>query len=167
MKQVNYLSDFKIWESLQNAAPFRFTYYIRGVQQPRYVISYDGYNYVNCRPDGDRLLIPFKAQFSPGVLMVDREYYLSDSDFSDGILHLQVNGESGIEIITGQADNFDIIVEVPPNYQQGIPGEAMTWDKMSLADKQTFKSSILNDLKDEILTSEKIEEVADVELYNL
>lgn len=167
MGQINYLSDFKIRESLLNKAPFRFSYYIKGIEHHKYVVSFDGVSYVNCRPEEDRLLIPIKAQFSPGQLMVDREYYLTDSDFSDGICHLQVNQHTNIDITTGESEISDIIVEVDPPYQQGIPGEAMTWEKMSSTDKSAFKLSVLEELKEDMMTSVKIKEVADIELYNL
>ena len=89
--KINYQSDFKIIEKNLNgdiSTPFRFTYF--NPFKGKFIASFDGQEYVGCsRMEDGSLLVAFdNPGFSPGMLKVKREYFISDSDFRDGICNL-------------------------------------------------------------------------------
>ncbi len=131
MKTINYESDFKIIEGFKDgssilAAPFRFTYYTK-VTRGTYVASYDGTEYVNCHSTEDgRVVIPFDSpKLGMGVLMVKREFFLSDSDFADGVCNLVSVESTGITLDKGSTDcEGEVVVELFPFYQKGDEGKS-------------------------------------------
>ena len=102
--RINYQSDFKIIEKNLNGnvnTPFRFTYF--NPFKGKFIASFDGHEYVGCsRMEDGNLLVAFDNPcFSPGMLKVKREYFISDSDFKDGICNLVSVEDTGI--VLGQA----------------------------------------------------------------
>lgn len=94
MKYINYESDFKIIESLKNnvpisSAPFKFIYYTRFFRNTLEA-SYDGKEYINCKPteDGKLVVVFDNHHLGAGPLKVKRYFYLNDSDFKDGVCDL-------------------------------------------------------------------------------
>lgn len=109
---INYQSDFKILEGLRDgtsilSAPFRFTYFVK-MDKGVYVAEYNGNEFTNCRPTADgRVVVPFDhPQLGLGELMVKREFYLTDSDFKDGICNLVSVESTGITLDKGATDDM-------------------------------------------------------------
>lgn len=76
MIKINYKSDFKINEKSETIAlevPFVFSYYV--FDSKKYVVSFDGHNYVNCerKEDGSLDVIFNKPEFGIGHLKVERK----------------------------------------------------------------------------------------------
>lgn len=110
MIHYNYLSDFKIIEPLKDEAPFRFTYYIK---EKQVIVEYDGSKYSNCFPRDGELVIPVDGKsLGIGEVKVKREYFLTDSDFADGICNLVTVTTTGLELWHAESDVAD---EVPVN----------------------------------------------------
>ncbi len=120
--KINYLSEFKLSETTLDgdiSTPFKFTYYTP--KSVGYVASYDGTTYKNCRrlSDGSLLVVFENHQLVCGDLYVRREYYLTDNDFSDGVLNLVTTQKCGIELTTDDTTDTTISTTVYPNYQCG------------------------------------------------
>ena len=119
---INFKSDFKVYERFQDgtsvtSAPFRFTYYIS--MSSKYVAEFDGSEYTNCHLSEDgQLVIPFENHnLGIGEIMVDREYFLSDSDFKDGICNLVSTERTHIVLHSGATDDLsEIDISVQPYY---------------------------------------------------
>ncbi|MFR9496688.1 MAG: hypothetical protein SNG90_09610 [Rikenellaceae bacterium] len=128
--KINYKSDFKLQEvsdTVDLTTPFRFTYSVDRSIGRCYLASFDGANYTNCRrlEDGSLLVIFDHHQLSTGRLGVQREYYLTDSDFKDGICNTVTVDTLDITLTAGAGDiSDDITVEVYPNYQMGDTGDS-------------------------------------------
>lgn len=135
MITVNFESDFKVHEYFSNGhpmtdSPFRFTYYTK-VSRGTYVAEYDGEAFTNCLPDGNGgVVIPFDSpSLGTGVLMVKREFYLSDKDFKDGICNLVSVENTGILLDRGRTSNYgEIDLSVFPYYMKGDKGDAFTYE---------------------------------------
>ena len=142
MKTINYESDFKLIEGFKDgssilAAPFRFTYYTK-VSRGVYVAEYNGSEYVNCIPTEDgKVIVPFDSpKLGMGMLMVKREFFLNDADFSDGVCNLVSVESTGITLDKGATDDLgEIEVLVEPYYHtiNGGGGSALdvTFDGQS------------------------------------
>ncbi len=126
MASINYQSDFKINEVskiVDLTTPFKFAYFTNGLQI--YNVSYDGVIYTNCRRlEDDSLLVIFdNHKLGVGRLRVKREYFLTDSDFADGVCNKVIIDNIDACLVAG-ADNCDkdITIEVYPAYQKGDDG---------------------------------------------
>lgn len=124
MKTINYESDFKLIEGFKDgssitAAPFRFTYYTKA-SRDIYVAEYNGAEYSNCYPDGDKLVIPFdNPKLGIGQLNVKREFFLNDADFKDGICNIISVEKVGVELWQGATDgDCEVEVDVLPFFPQ-------------------------------------------------
>lgn len=159
MKSINYQSDFKLIEKNLNgdiSTPFRFTY--RTILSGCFVTEFDGKEYKHCRRlDEGSLLVAFDNHgLRPGALSVKREYYLTDADFTDGICNLVSVESTGIMLVSGKTDDSTATIEVYPNYQQGPPGNPMTWDDMTLEQRKSLKDAVVKDIQTEQLVSEEL-----------
>ncbi|MCE8443254.1 hypothetical protein J8873_02890 [Phocaeicola dorei] len=117
--KINYQSDFKIVEKSLNGdvnTPFRFTYF--NPFKGKFIASFDGHEYVGCsRMEDGSLLVAFdNPGFSPGMLKVKREYFISDSDFRDGICNLVSVEDTGIVLTTGKTDESTVEITSYPDY---------------------------------------------------
>ncbi|GAE83343.1 hypothetical protein [Bacteroides reticulotermitis] len=128
---VNYQSDFKIIESTTDVdltTPFIFTYMTVGSN--KFVASFDGAVYSNCRRlDNGYLMVALdNPRFALGPLSVKREYFLTDSDFKDGICNYVTVQKTDINIVVGETDESSPDVNVPPYYQKGDKGDPFTYE---------------------------------------
>ena len=117
--RINYQSDFKIIEKNLNGdvnTPFRFTYF--NPFKGKFIASFDGHEYVGCsRMEDGNLLVAFDNPcFSPGMLKVKREYFISDSDFQDGICNLVSVEDTGIVLTTRKTDESTVEITSYPDY---------------------------------------------------
>ena len=117
--RINYQSDFKIIEKNLNGdvnTPFRFTYF--NPFKGKFIASFDGQEYVGCsRMEDGSLLVAFdNPGFSPGMLKVKREYFISDSDFMDGICNLVSIEDTGIVLTPGKTDESTAEIMPYPDY---------------------------------------------------
>ena len=151
MIHYNYASDFKIVETLKDEAPFRFTYSAKSGKEV--VAEYNGTEFVNCIARDGELVVPVNAgSLGLGEVRVKREYFLTDSDFADGICHLVTDETTCIVVWRGETDGLDEVkVGVAPAYQKGDP---FTFDDMTDAQKQ--------DIADRVPTKEPEREVAEI-----
>ena len=142
-REVNHNSDFKLIEKPGDgqggdmfASPFVFNYYT--AYGSVYTAKHCGGEFTNCKPmeDGSLMVIFDNHHLRPGKLMCERKFYLTDKDYADGICNMVDNRYTGVRLTTGATDGTDIEVQLPPYYQQGPPGEPMTWDKMTSEQKQ-------------------------------
>lgn len=130
--KINYQSDFKlneVSESVDLSTPFKFSYYTTSFSSNRITASFDGENYTNCRrlEDGSLLVIFDNPRLGVGRLAVRREYFLTDSDFADGICNSVSEEEINVYLTQGKSDSDgDVTVMVYPTYQQGIQGVTFT-----------------------------------------
>ncbi|MEY8587951.1 hypothetical protein [Phocaeicola sartorii] len=148
--RINYQSDFKIIERNLNgdiSTPFRFTY--RTVLSDYVVAEFDGHGYKNCRrlDDGSLLVIFDNHGLHSGLLSVQREYYLSDADFVDGICNLVSVEPTGILLVVGKSDDSTAHVDVYPNYQKGDRGDPLTYDAMTTVQKMELKDAVVKDMQ--------------------
>ncbi len=120
--KINYLSEFKLIERFDDAdglVPFRYTYYTS--KSEGYVVSYDGQEYVNCRceTDGELLVIFENHALNLGELHVKREYFLSDTDFADGVCNVVSVERTNIELTMGKSEGTEVTTELLNAYAQG------------------------------------------------
>ena len=66
--------------------------------------------------DGNLLVAFDNPCFSPGMLKVKREYFISDSDFQDGICNLVSVEDTGIVLTTGKTDESTVEITSYPDY---------------------------------------------------
>lgn len=120
----NYQSDFEFYQELRNgqsisAAPFELTYYIPGKEQ-KLIVSFDGENYTNCRPDGNGIVVVVdysQVQLGIGSLRCTSRYFLDNSDYPDGTCEPVSDFEVGITLHRGESDEVDSLVATPlPSY---------------------------------------------------
>lgn len=85
-----------------------------------YVAEYNGAEYSNCYPDGDKLVIPFdNPKLGIGQLNVKREFFLNDADFKDGICNIISVEKVGVELWQGATDgDCEVEVDVLPFFPQ-------------------------------------------------
>lgn len=125
MKQINYKSDFKLFEKGElHTAPFEYEYSTTFGKS--YKASYLDGVYTNCRLlDDGRLMVIFDNHgLPPGILRVTRRYYLTDNDYHDGICDLVSKDETGVILTAGKTDECEVEVQVPPHYMQGDSGKS-------------------------------------------
>ena len=173
MRTINYESDFKIIEGFNDessilAAPFKFTYYTK-VSRGVYVAEYNGSEYVNCIPTEDgKVIVPFDSpKLGMGVLMVKREFFLTDSDYKDGICNLVSVESTGITLDKGATDDLGVIeVEIEPFYHlvevldgsvttEKIKDGAVTMAKLGSDVKKALKDA---EIADGSITEDKLSE---------
>lgn len=124
MAQINYKSDFKLFEDgCDFTVPFIFEY--RTVFGKKYSASHVDGVFTNCSlQEDDRLLVVFdNHDLPPGILTCVRHFFLTDQDFHDGICDLWDKRDTGVILTIGETDNCEIEVEVPPFYSQGAKGD--------------------------------------------
>lgn len=160
MKQINYKSDFKLFEKGElHAAPFEYVYSTTFGKS--YKASYLDGVYTNCRLlDDGRLMVVFdNHELSPGILRVTRRYYLTDSGYHDGICHLVSKEGTGVILTDGKTDDCDVEVQIPPHYmqgEQGVPGKDMTWDSMAEEQRTGLIQEVTSHVEDTMITSTSI-----------
>lgn len=150
--KINNQSDFKIKEVTKNEdfnVRFRFEFFV--YEFKKYVVSWDGKEYVNCKrlDDGSLEIIFNNPKFGLGQLKVRREYYISDKDFIDGIWNAVTVEKTGIYITDGETDDIDVENVIVPPYIKGEPGKDMKWSTMT----QDEKDELINDLGEGINNS--------------
>ncbi len=124
--KINYQSDFKLNEVSaidDTTTPFCYRYRTSG--STSYKVEFDGVNYTNCRraEDGSLLIVFDNHKLEIGRLQVRREYFLSDSDYADGVCNKVSEEMLDITLTNGRSDSHDkIVVEVYPDYQKGDDG---------------------------------------------
>lgn len=129
MKTIHYKSDFKLFEQgCDFGVPFRFRY-TAGLGASYEATHVDGV-YTNCRlTDDGRLMVIFDNHgLTPGQLVCERHFYLTDQDYHDGICDLWDKRPVGITLGIGQTEGTDIDVQLPPYYQQGEPGAPFRYE---------------------------------------
>ena len=122
---INYKSDFQIIESTENidtSTPFRFIY--KTSSNNTYEASYNGFEYYNCKreQDGSLRIIFSNHNLKYGILLVERNYYLTNADFKNGIQNVITIDDTGIRLVTGHSDSVISNITVIPNYQKGDKG---------------------------------------------
>lgn len=125
MKQINYKSDFKLFENGDlHASPFEYEYNTTFGKSYK-ASCLDGV-YTNCRLlDDGRLMVIFDNHgLAPGILRVIRRYYLTDKDYHDGICNLVSKEDTGVILTAGKTDECEVEVQVPSHYMQGDPGKS-------------------------------------------
>lgn len=145
--RINYQSDFKIKERFAGdgaigfSVPFKFAYYTQDVT---YVASWDGQNYVNCKPneDGSLTVIFDQTGFKEGKLKVRREFYIQDPDFKDGVCNLVTDDAIDIVLVDGATDSINIENEIAPIYAKGDKGDTFTYKDMTNEDKEDLLSNV-------------------------
>ena len=158
MKKINSESDFKIIEGFKDGssmtiAPFRFTYYTK-MTRGSYVAEYDGSEYRNCIPTSNgKVIVPFdNHNLGIGTLMVKREFFLTDKDFSDGICNLVSIDSTNILLDKGTTEDFgEVQSEILPFYQQGETGKSAYEEWLEQGNVGTI-DDFFNSLKGEPLT---------------
>ncbi|WP_455673757.1 hypothetical protein [Phocaeicola sp.] len=128
--RINFKSDFKILEKNLDGditTPFKFLYSSFGIP---FIAAFDGKTYTNCKRLEDRsLLVIFdKHNLSPGRLRVERKYFLSDSDFADGICNIVSVEDTGIILVAGKSDG-DTVTTVP--YSDYVAYKAVQCESIS------------------------------------
>ncbi len=125
--KINYKSDFKLTEVSSSdedlTTPFKYTYNGSTIPGLVYEVWFDGSTYKNCRrlDDGSLLVIFDNHKLSPGHLNVVREYFLTDTDFCDGVCNRIINDRLDIILIPQASDIKEATVDVLPYYQKGDP----------------------------------------------
>ena len=130
--QINYKSDFKLFEERDGGkgfdVPFVFRY--STLAGSGYECSHVDGEYHNCKPlDDGRLMVIFDNHGLPaGQLVCERHFYLTDKDYHDGICDLWDKRAVDVFLGTGATEDTDIEVVLPPYYSQGEPGKAFTYE---------------------------------------
>ncbi|MFR9515180.1 MAG: hypothetical protein SNH64_07610, partial [Rikenellaceae bacterium] len=114
----------EVSDTVDLTTPFRFTYKTTGVGS--YTASFDGENYKNCRrlEDGSLLVIFDDHRLLTGRLCVKRYYYLTDSDFADGLFDLV--GEYQLDVhleAAASASRENIVIHLNSSGEQYHPEE--------------------------------------------
>lgn len=160
MKSINYKSDFKLIESgCDFSVPFIFEYSTRGGRS--FTASHVDGAYTNCRPlDDGRLMVVFDSHgMGVGNLVCHRRFFLDDGDYSDGICHLHDRRSTGVTLTVGETDECHVDVVLPPYYQQGEKGDALTWDAMTDGQKEELEDAVAKKVLSEQVTAEEIENI--------
>lgn len=153
MIKIHYESDFKIIErfggddAMGFSVPFKFVYYTKDAT---YVASWDGQNYINCKPNEDGSLTVFFDQtgFKVGKLKVRREFYIQDSDFNDGVCNLVTDEATPISLVDGATDSINVENEIAPIYAKGDKGDTFTYKDMTTEDKEDLLSNVASGVSD-------------------
>lgn len=130
--QINYKSDFKLFEERDGGkgfdVPFVFRY--STLAGSGYEVSHVDGEYHNCKPlDDGRLMVIFDNHGLPaGQLVCERHFYLTDKDYHDGICDLWDKRAVDVFLGTGATEQTRIEVVLPPYYSQGEPGKAFTYE---------------------------------------
>lgn len=173
MKQINYKSDFKLFENGElHTAPFELEYSTTFGRS--YKASYIEGVYTNCRMlDDGRLMVIFDNHgLPPGILRVTRRYYLADKDYHDGICDLVSKEDTGVILTTGKTDECDAEVEVPPHYMQGEKGNKgddgkdLTWDSMTDEQHAALIQEVTGKVEDNLITATQVEDDEYEDFYN-
>lgn len=167
MKGINYKSDFKLVESgCDFSTPFVFEY--RTGFGKSYRASHVDGEYDNCKlMDDGRLMVIFDNHgLHPGILTCERHFYLTDQDYHDGICDLWDKRPTGIVLSSGKTDDCEAEVQLPPYYQQGKPGEPMTWDKMPEEDKEALKAAVVQEVESLLVQVVPVDETEYEDYFN-
>jgi hypothetical protein len=157
MIKINYKSDFKINEKSETVAlevPFVFSYYV--FDSKKYVVSFDGHNYVNCerKEDGSLDVIFNQPDFGIGHLKVERKYAVDDTAFADGVFDVVTVDKTDIFITSGKT--FETYVEtlVVPPYLKGDKGDPMTWSTMTETEREELVHDVAEAIDPEMVMTE-------------
>ena len=167
MKSINYKSDFKLIEGgCDFNAPFVFEY--RTGFGKSYRASHVDGEYDNCKlMDDGRLMVIFDNHgLHPGILTCERHFYLTDQDYHDNICDLWDKRPTGIVLTSGQTDDCEAEVQLPPFYQQGEPGEPMTWNKMPEEDKEALKAAVVQEVESLLVQVVPVDETEYEDYFN-
>ena len=160
MKSINYKSDFKLIESgCDFSVPFIFKYNTRSGRT--FTASHIDGVYTNCkRMDDGRLLVIFdRYGMGVGNLVCHRRFFLDDGDYSDGICHLHDHRSTGVTLTVGETDECHVDVALPPYYQQGEKGDALTWDTMTDEQKKELEDAVAKQVLSGQISTEEIENI--------
>lgn len=148
MRYKNFQSDFEFFQELGNQypAPFDLTYYIQGKEQ-KLVVSFDGERYVNCRPDGNGIIVSVdysSVQLGIGKLRCTARYYLNNENYKDGVYEPVSDFEVGIELHRGESDDMGDLVATPlPTYHVvNAEGGGFSGDYNDLKNKPTIPTRV-------------------------
>ncbi len=117
--KINYQSDFKLLEVgglCDTTTPFRYEY--RTSRFATYTAEFDGENYTNCsRVDDNSLLVIFDSHsLDVGELEVRRQYFITDSDFSDTVNNSISFERTGVILTDGPSETTQPSVTLLPAY---------------------------------------------------
>ena len=160
LKSINYKSDFKLIESgCDFSVPFIFKYNTRSGRT--FTASHIDGVYTNCkRMDDGRLLVIFDRHgMGVGNLVCHRRFFLDDGDYSDGICHLHDHRSTGVTLTVGETDECHVDVALPPYYQQGEKGDALTWDTMTDEQKKELEDAVAKQVLSGQISTEEIENI--------
>ena len=166
MKNINYLSDFKIKEKtdrVDQSILFVFSYYVTPTN--RYEVSFDGKAYKNCylNDDGSLTVVFDKHGIGPGKLKVERKYYLNDKDFSNGVCIKVSVEDTGIHLVTGKTDNLDVEIAVIPPYIKGDKGDSLTWESLTEEEKDVLIQELGQEINAELIVTSDTSDTNDYE----
>ena len=172
MKEINYKSDFKLFEKGDlHTAPFEFEY--RTAFSKPYKVSFLDGVYTNCKLlDDGRLMVVFDNHgLHPGLLRCLRKFYLTDKDYHDGICLLVSDESTDVRLTVGKTDCVQVEIELPPHYQQGEPGtpgdpgedgKDMTWESMTDEQRAELTGKVVEEVKEELITAVEVTDIENV-----
>ncbi len=152
MTNIYYKSDFKLRETHEDlSVPFKFTYH---TSQRKYIASFDGENYTNCKIEDGVLVVIFDSHgLGSGKLTVVREWFLTDQDFGDGVFNKLTKDSLDVYLTNSASDNFDIDIEVAPSWSKGDP---FTYDDFTPEQLEALRGD------DYVLTDQDKQDIADL-----
>ena len=166
MKNINYLSDFKIKEKtdrVDQSVLFVFLYYVTPTK--RYEASFDGSVYKNCyrNEDGTLTVVFDKHGLDPGKLKVERKYYLNYNDFTNGVCIKVSVEDTGINLVTGKTDKLDVEISVIPPYLKGDKGDSLTWESLTEDEKDVLVQELGQEINAELIVTSDTSDTNDYE----
>lgn len=166
-KNINYKSDFDFILKLQRLntegnyedvgfPDYSFTVLLYTNSYRKYIVKYNKEKdeYINCANTNNQIqIIVNNHKLSKGKLKADIYLELPNADYNDGYKLLVCSIDTGIELVSGCSDiKLNDITLIAP-YIKGDKGEPLTWEDMSEDNKNELYTSILDNVKDIILTS--------------
>lgn len=163
MKEINYQSDFKLFEKGDlHTAPFEFEY--RTAFSKPYKVSHADGVFTNCKLTEDgRLMVVFDNHgLRPGLLRCLRKYYLTDKDYHNGICHLVSDESTDVMLTTGKTDCVQVEIELPPHYQQGEPGKDLTWESMTDEQREELTGKVVEEVQEGMITAIEVTDLENI-----
>lgn len=159
----NRLSDFKVMITLKSnlvGASFKFTYYVQSDPNNTYVVSWDGEHGTNVVPvnnsNGKQFLVIFERHgLGEGRLIAERQFTITDGDFSDGSCDYNYKELTDIELSDGI---FEHVGDIEPVVGINIVKPIRGIDYYTEADKLELFGSVYTKTEADASVAEKIAE---------